>query len=199
MTPRQVRRMIRQESIVTSLLGTTLGLAIGAALAAVTSIALADYGIALAIPIGTLATFVLVAIPTSGRSRTPSSRTGSNRWRPRSRQWSDQRTECTLSAPPTAPASASVPAHDRARVDRPNLAPGAEERAARPIYEALGGDQDLARAAFAFAHGMTILELNNRFPQTADVAAAWKRGLDALRTASTTRPSATSVERTGGR
>ncbi|MDQ3857762.1 MAG: hypothetical protein M3327_04830 [Actinomycetota bacterium] len=54
----KVRRMIRHESIVTSLLGATVGLAIGAALAAVTSIALADYGVAFPIPIGTLATFV---------------------------------------------------------------------------------------------------------------------------------------------
>jgi AcrR family transcriptional regulator len=73
-------------------------------------------------------------------------------------------------------------------LDRPNLQPGAEERAARPIYAALGDDQDLARAAFAFAHGMTILELNNRFPPGADIDAAWRRGLDALRTASATRP-----------
>jgi putative ABC transport system permease protein len=62
MTPRQVRRMIRHESVVTSLLGATLGLTIGGALAAATSIALTDYGIAFAIPVGTLVTFVLVAI-----------------------------------------------------------------------------------------------------------------------------------------
>ncbi len=68
-------------------------------------------------------------------------------------------------------------------LERDKLAPGAEERAARPITEALGGDQDLARAAFAFAHGMTILELNNRFPPGADLDAAWKRGLHALASA----------------
>ena len=38
------------------------GLTIGTALAAFTSIALADYGIAFGVPIGTLATFVVVAI-----------------------------------------------------------------------------------------------------------------------------------------
>jgi hypothetical protein len=59
-------------------------------------------------------------------------------------------------------------------LDRPSLTPGVEERAARPIHDALGGDGDLARAAFAFAHGMTILELNNRFPPDADLDAAWK-------------------------
>jgi AcrR family transcriptional regulator len=65
-------------------------------------------------------------------------------------------------------------------LDRPNLAPGVEERAARPLVEAFGGDGDLARAAFAFAHGMTILELNDRFPPGADLDAAWSRGLAAF-------------------
>jgi AcrR family transcriptional regulator len=71
------------------------------------------------------------------------------------------------------------------KLDRANLVPGAEDRAARPLLQALGDDQDLARAAFAFAHGMTILELNDRFPPDADVDAAWRRGLDALRAAAT--------------
>jgi hypothetical protein len=31
------------------------------------------------------------------------------------------------------------------------------------------------------AHGMTILELDNRFPPDADLEATWQRGLDALR------------------
>jgi hypothetical protein len=44
----------------------------------------------------------------------------------------------------------------------------------------MGGDGDLARAAFAFAHGMTILELNGRFPPGADLDAAWRRGLAGL-------------------
>jgi AcrR family transcriptional regulator len=65
-------------------------------------------------------------------------------------------------------------------LDRANLAPGVEERAALPLVEALGGDGDLARAAFAFAHGMTILELNNRFPPYADLDAAWARGWGAM-------------------
>jgi hypothetical protein len=34
---------------------------------------------------------------------------------------------------------------------------------------------------FAFAHGMTILDLDNRFPEDADLDAAWLRGLNALR------------------
>ena len=66
-------------------------------------------------------------------------------------------------------------------LDRAALRPGVEERAARPVLDAVDGDADLARAAWAFAHGMTILELNGRFPPDADLEAAWERGLDAFR------------------
>jgi hypothetical protein len=45
---------------------------------------------------------------------------------------------------------------------------------------ACGGDGDLARAAWAFAHGMTSLELANRFPPGADLVAAWEAGIDAI-------------------
>jgi AcrR family transcriptional regulator len=62
------------------------------------------------------------------------------------------------------------------------LAPGVEDAAARPLLEAVGGDPDAARAVWAFAHGMTILELNDRFPAGADVDSAWKTGLGAFRT-----------------
>jgi AcrR family transcriptional regulator len=64
---------------------------------------------------------------------------------------------------------------------RERLASGVEERAARPIVEAVGGDADLARALWAFAHGMTILELNGRFPPGADLDAAWTTGMRAFR------------------
>jgi AcrR family transcriptional regulator len=73
-------------------------------------------------------------------------------------------------------------------LDRTNLVPGAEDRAALPVYEAFGRDIDLARAAWAFAHGMTILELNSRFPPDADLDAAWARGIDAFRPSRSTRP-----------
>ena len=66
-------------------------------------------------------------------------------------------------------------------LNRELLTPGVEERAARPVVEAVGGDSDLARAAWAFAHGMTILELDRRFPPEADLDAAWRRGLDGFR------------------
>lgn len=63
------------------------------------------------------------------------------------------------------------------------LVPGAEERAAAPLVRAVGGDEDTARAVWAFAHGMTILELNGRFPSGADLDAAWEAGLEAFRSA----------------
>lgn len=63
---------------------------------------------------------------------------------------------------------------------RERLAPGVEERAAQPMVEAVGGDADLARALWAFAHGMTILELNGRFPPGADIDAAWTTGIRAM-------------------
>jgi AcrR family transcriptional regulator len=65
-------------------------------------------------------------------------------------------------------------------LERERLVPGAEQRAGLPVYEAMGRDVDLARAAWAFAHGMTNLELNGRFPPDADLDAAWGRGLVAL-------------------
>jgi AcrR family transcriptional regulator len=66
-------------------------------------------------------------------------------------------------------------------LERDKIVPGIEERAALPVYQAVGGDLDLARAAWAFAHGMTNLELNGRFPPNADLDAAWRRGLAAFR------------------
>ena len=62
---------------------------------------------------------------------------------------------------------------------RERLRPGVEERAAAPVLRVVG-DPDLARAAFAFAHGMVILELDGRFPPAADVDAAWAAGIAAF-------------------
>jgi AcrR family transcriptional regulator len=59
------------------------------------------------------------------------------------------------------------------------LPPGVEARAAAPLLAATGST-DRARAVWAFAHGMTILELNGRFPPDADLDAAWRAGLRAL-------------------
>jgi len=67
-------------------------------------------------------------------------------------------------------------------LDRDQLPPGLEDRTAAPLVIALGGDPDRARAAWAFAHGMILLELNGRFPPGADLDAAWRAGLAAFGT-----------------
>ncbi|GIE82495.1 TetR family transcriptional regulator [Actinoplanes philippinensis] len=61
------------------------------------------------------------------------------------------------------------------------LAPGSEQRGSRALDDATGGDADLGRALWAFAHGMTVLELDDRFPRSADLDAAWRRGVDSFR------------------
>jgi AcrR family transcriptional regulator len=61
------------------------------------------------------------------------------------------------------------------------LAPGVEDRAGLTIYRAAGESTDRARAAWAFAHGMAMLELTNRFPPGADIDAAWREGIRAFR------------------
>lgn len=65
-------------------------------------------------------------------------------------------------------------------LDRSLLVPGNELAAAAPGIIAAGGDHDLARAAWAFAHGMTVLELNARFLPDGDLDVAWQRGFTAL-------------------
>jgi AcrR family transcriptional regulator len=62
---------------------------------------------------------------------------------------------------------------------RERLRPGVEARAAAPLLR-VAGDPDLARAVWAFAHGMVILELNGRFPPGADIDAAWAAGIAAF-------------------
>src|SRR5215212_9021700 len=65
---------------------------------------------------------------------------------------------------------------------RERLRPGVEARAAAPIVQAVG-DPNLARAVWAFAHGMVILELDGRFPVDANLEAAWAAGLAVFGTA----------------
>ncbi len=62
MTRRQVRRMIRYESITTALIGGALGIAVGTFLAVLTTQALSDEGVVLAIPWKTIGLFVLATI-----------------------------------------------------------------------------------------------------------------------------------------
>jgi AcrR family transcriptional regulator len=59
------------------------------------------------------------------------------------------------------------------------LPEGLEAWTAEPLVRVMGS-QDDARAAWAFAHGMTILELDGRFPAGADLDAAWRVGISSL-------------------
>ncbi len=62
MTRRQTRRMIRQESVITALIGAALGLPLGVGLAALVTQSLSEYGVSFSLPVGTLAVFTVVAI-----------------------------------------------------------------------------------------------------------------------------------------
>jgi AcrR family transcriptional regulator len=71
----------------------------------------------------------------------------------------------------------------RLMTDRPlprDLLPeGLEARAAAPVVRA-AGDPDLARAVWAFAHGMVVLELAGRFPPDAELEHAWGKAVEAF-------------------
>jgi AcrR family transcriptional regulator len=62
---------------------------------------------------------------------------------------------------------------------RHRLPSGLEDRAAAPILR-VAGTRARARALWAFAHGMVMLELDRRFPPDADLDAAWRAGLTAF-------------------
>jgi putative ABC transport system permease protein len=62
MSRRQVRRMVRHESIITALLGAVLGMALGLGLAAVGTSVFADAGLAFTVPAGSLLGFTAVAV-----------------------------------------------------------------------------------------------------------------------------------------
>jgi putative ABC transport system permease protein len=61
MTRRQVRRMVRHESVITGLIGAALGMPLGIFLAALVTRALADEGVSFSLPVSTLVVFALVA------------------------------------------------------------------------------------------------------------------------------------------
>jgi putative ABC transport system permease protein len=62
MTRRQVRRMIRHESVVTALIGAVLGIVVGIFLALLVTSALSSEGFVFAVPYGNLVAFVIAAI-----------------------------------------------------------------------------------------------------------------------------------------
>jgi putative ABC transport system permease protein len=61
MTRRQVRRMVRHESVITALIGAALGLPLGLFLAALVTQGLSDFGVGFHLPIVSLIVFALVA------------------------------------------------------------------------------------------------------------------------------------------
>jgi putative ABC transport system permease protein len=62
MTRRQVRRMIRHESIITALIGGVLGMGVGIFMAALVTTALSDVDVTFTLPVGTLVAFLVVAV-----------------------------------------------------------------------------------------------------------------------------------------
>jgi AcrR family transcriptional regulator len=71
----------------------------------------------------------------------------------------------------------------RLMTDRPlpreHLPAGLEDRAAAPLLRA-AGNPTRARAVWAFAHGMVLLEVAGRFPPGVDVGPAWQEGIAAF-------------------
>src|SRR6185503_5337324 len=62
MTRRQVRRMIRHESVITALIGAALGLPLGIMLAAAVTHALGKYGVTFSLPVASLVVFTVAAM-----------------------------------------------------------------------------------------------------------------------------------------
>jgi putative ABC transport system permease protein len=62
MTRRQVRRMVRHESVITALIGAVTGMALGLALAAAVTAVFGDEGLTFAVPAGSLIAFTVVAV-----------------------------------------------------------------------------------------------------------------------------------------
>jgi AcrR family transcriptional regulator len=62
---------------------------------------------------------------------------------------------------------------------REDLPPGLEEWAGQPFFLATG-DPWTAQALFSLAHGLVILELDERFPEGSDLGRTWKAGATAF-------------------
>ncbi|MDQ3889829.1 MAG: ABC transporter permease, partial [Actinomycetota bacterium] len=61
-TPRQVRRMIRYESVMTALLGAVLGVVVGIVFGFAVTTALADEGLGFSLPLGQIIVFMILAV-----------------------------------------------------------------------------------------------------------------------------------------
>lgn len=65
------------------------------------------------------------------------------------------------------------------RLARQSLPPGLEEWAGNPWF-VVTGDPSLAQALWSFAHGMVILELDDRYPPGSALDDTWRAGADAF-------------------
>lgn len=74
-------------------------------------------------------------------------------------------------------------------LDRHALPPGLEEWAGNPWF-VVTGQSELAQALWSFAHGMVILELDDRYPPGSDLDAAWRAGASAFEARAVTPPPA---------
>jgi AcrR family transcriptional regulator len=64
-------------------------------------------------------------------------------------------------------------------LDRARLPEGLEEWAGNPWF-VVTGDPALAQALWSFAHGMLILELDQRYPPGSDLSSTWSAGATAF-------------------
>jgi len=62
---------------------------------------------------------------------------------------------------------------------RPRLSEGLEEWAGNPWF-VVTGDPNLAQALWSLAHGMVILELDDRYPEGSDLDQTWRAGAAAF-------------------
>ena len=71
---------------------------------------------------------------------------------------------------------------------RQELPEGLEDWAGHPFFT-VTGDPFVAQALWSFAHGMVMLELDQRYPPTSELDRTWQAGADAF-TAAASRPRA---------
>ena len=67
----------------------------------------------------------------------------------------------------------------RGPLDRQRLPEGLEEWAGNPWF-VVTGDPSSAQALWSLAHGMVILELDDRYPKGSDLDATWRAGAAAF-------------------
>ncbi|WP_131784168.1 TetR/AcrR family transcriptional regulator [Protofrankia symbiont of Coriaria ruscifolia] len=78
------------------------------------------------------------------------------------------------------------------RLPRGSTTPSLEDWSGEPFFLATG-DPQVAQAMFSFAHGMVILELDQRFPDGSDLQRTWDAGADAFVSACRSRSATSAV------